>query len=119
MRGYLHDWGAAVKSYDTSQVPDGIRGASPKLGDRLVDTAFSFRDPIPITKPLKRPPRQSTRHKPRTVHGILTPKALHEIARWFREYRAELERFADFEWPPGMTDPAERDGHVKHMMMMN
>ena len=56
MRDYLQDWGAAVKSYDMSQVPDGIRGASPALDDRLGDTAFSFRDPIPITEPLKRPP---------------------------------------------------------------
>ena len=119
MRDYLHDWGAAVKSYDMSQVPDGIRGASPALDDRLGDTAFSFRDPIPITKPRERPPRQSTRHKPRTVHDILTPEALQEIARWFREYRAELERFADFEWPPGMTDPAERDEYIKHIRNFN
>ena len=119
MRSYLHDWGAAVKSYDMSQVPDGIRGASPALDDRLGDTAFSFRDPIPITKPLERPPRQFTRHKPRTIRDILTPAALREIARWFREYRAELERFADFEWPPGMDDPAEREEFIKHIRQFN
>ena len=80
------------------QVPEGVRGMIPRLDDRLGDTAFAFRDPIPVTSPLKRPPRQATAHKPKSVHNILTPAALAEITRrWFREYRVELERFADFE----------------------
>ena len=72
----VHDWGAAVSAYDMSQVPEDVRGVTPRLDDRLGDTAFAFRDPIPIASPLARPPRQATAHKPKSVHDILTPAAL-------------------------------------------
>lgn len=97
MRDYVRGWAPVVTAYDMSDVPDGVRGVEPTLDERLGDTAFSFQDPISITPPLRRPPRQVTGHAPRTVRDILTPEALAGIARWFREYRAELERFADFE----------------------
>ena len=119
MRDYLRDWGAAVSAYDMSQVPEGVCGVTPRLDDRLGNTAFAFRDPIPITSPLARPPRQATAHKPKSVHDTIAPAALAEIARWFREYRAELERFADFEWPDGMDDPDERGEYIKHIRRFN
>ena len=53
------------------------------------------------------------------MHDILTPEALAKIARWFREYRAELERFADFEWSEGTDDPDERDEYIKHIRNFN
>ena len=119
MRDYLRDWGAAVSAYDMSQIPESVHGVTPRLDDRLGDTTFAFRDSVPITSPLERPPRQATAHKPKSVHDILTPAALAEIARWFREYRAELERVVDFKWPIGMDDPNERGEYIKHIRRFN
>ena len=79
MRDYLHEWGEQVGRLDTTEVPINIRGNSPRLDDRLGDTAFAFYDGIPVTPPLKRPPAQDSDFKPRCIGDLLYPWAIERI----------------------------------------
>jgi hypothetical protein len=119
MRDYLHEWGDQVGRLDTTEVPINIRGNSPRLDDRLGDTAFAFYDGIPVTPPLKRPPAQDSDFEPRCIGDLLYPWAIERIDWWMRSYHEELERFANFKWPTWCVEQTERDDYIRGIRQFN
>ena len=113
MRRYLHEWGAQVGRLDLSEVPVNVRGNSPRLDERLGDTALAFYDGIPITEPIKRPPSQVSNFRPATLRDLLYDWAIEQIEWWLSNYHAEMERFSTFKWPDWCTEQTERDEYIK------
>ena len=113
MRDYLHSWGAQVGRLDLGEVPTNVRGNSPTLDDRLADTAMSFTDGIPVTKPVVRPPAQVSTFKPSSIRDILHDWAIEKTKWWLTNYHEELERFSTFKWPEWCTEQTERDEYIQ------
>ena len=111
MQEYVREWGDQGDRLDLSDVPVNVRGCSPASDDRLADTAFAFYDPVPVTKPVTRPPQQRTSFKPKSLTDVLHQRAIEAINWWLRNFHAECERFAHFEWPDWCVEPQEREDY--------
>ena len=110
---YLRGWSSSVSTFDFGEVPDMLRGTSCARDDRLLDTPFAYRDPIPTTRRFTPPKRQQTSYRPTCVEMILFPSAIELIADWVQNYIAEYLEMPNFCFPDDVASPLQKMEYLK------